>query len=248
MPNRIIKDSIRTSDSINSLSWFEECLFYRLIVSCDDYGRFDGRLAIIKGMCFPLKDGVTTKNIENALSKLVSAGLVKRYVVDGKPYLSLPTWEQHQNIRAHKSKYPKPEESHVNTDEYNCMQMDADAPVIQSESKSESKSKSYTGDVRLDGAVVDFMEHRKKLKKPMTEKAVSLLVKKLEKLGNTTDERIAIINQSIERGWQGIFPLESGENRQNGTNKFNNFKGRDYSGQMDDLTRALIEGGKEGEG
>lgn len=80
MPNRIIKESIRTSDSINELSWFEECLFYRLIVSCDDYGRFDGRPAIIKGSCFPLKDGVTTNNIEKALSKLVSAGLVKRYV------------------------------------------------------------------------------------------------------------------------------------------------------------------------
>ena len=81
MPNRIIKESIRTSDSINDLSWFEECLFYRLIVSCDDFGRFDGRPAIIKGTCFPLKEGVTTKNIESALSLLTSAGLVNRFVV-----------------------------------------------------------------------------------------------------------------------------------------------------------------------
>ena len=36
MPNRIIKESIRTSDSINDLTWFEEVLFYRLMVSCDD--------------------------------------------------------------------------------------------------------------------------------------------------------------------------------------------------------------------
>ena len=48
MPNRIIKESIRTSDSINELNWFEEVLFYRLMVSCDDYGRFDGRIAIIR--------------------------------------------------------------------------------------------------------------------------------------------------------------------------------------------------------
>ena len=45
MPNRILKESIRTSDTIGELSWFEEVLFYRLIVSCDDYGRFDGRTA-----------------------------------------------------------------------------------------------------------------------------------------------------------------------------------------------------------
>lgn len=140
MPNRIIKESIRTSDSINELSWFEECLFYRLIVSCDDYGRFDGRTAIIKGSCFPLKDGVTTNNIEKALSKLVSAGLVKRYVVDGKPYLSLPTWERHQSVRAKKSKYPSPEDGEMIPSENICKQMHADVPVIQSNTESESES------------------------------------------------------------------------------------------------------------
>ena len=131
MPNRIIKESIRTSDSINDLNWFEECLFYRLIVSCDDFGRFDGRPAIIKGTCFPLKEGVTTKNIESALSKLTSAGLVKRYVVDGKPYLSLPSWGQHQTTRATKSKYPNPDDGEMITSENNCMQMNADVPVFE---------------------------------------------------------------------------------------------------------------------
>ena len=60
MPNRIIKESICTSDSIDSLSWFEEVLFYRLIVNCDDYGRFDGRPSIIKSRLFPLKENLTT--------------------------------------------------------------------------------------------------------------------------------------------------------------------------------------------
>lgn len=135
MPNRVIKESIRTSDTINELSWFEEVLFYRLIVSCDDYGRFDGRPAIIKGTLFPLKEGVTTKNIESALSRLTSAGLVKRYVVDGKPYLSLPTWEQHQTIRAKRSKFPGPDEGKNMEDDCNmkaseniCKHMQADAP------------------------------------------------------------------------------------------------------------------------
>lgn len=131
MPNRIIKESIRTSDSINELSWFDECLFYRLIVSCDDYGRFDGRPAIIKGTCFPLKEGVTNKNIESSLSKLTSAGLVKRYVVDGKPYLSLPSWEKHQTIRAKNSKYPSPDDGDLIESESNCTQMHADVPVFE---------------------------------------------------------------------------------------------------------------------
>ncbi len=110
MPNRIIKESICRSDSIDSLSWFEEVLFYRLIVVCDDYGRFDGRAAIIKGFCFPLKD-VTTKQIENSLNKLASVGLVRVYEAQGRPYLQMLTWEKHQQIRAKKSKFPPPDKT-----------------------------------------------------------------------------------------------------------------------------------------
>lgn len=156
MPNRIIKESIRTSDSINELSWFEECLFYRLIVSCDDYGRFDGRPAIIKGSCFPLKDGVTTNNIEKALSKLVSAGLVKRYVVDGKPYLSLPTWEQHQSVRAKKSKYPSPDDCGMIVSENNCMHMQADVSVFENRNPNPIReSESYSEHARAETPLAD---------------------------------------------------------------------------------------------
>lgn len=116
MPNRIIKESICRSDTINSLSCFEEVLFYRLIVACDDYGRFDGRPSVIKGYCFPLKD-TSVKDIEAALAKLVGTGLVQMYEVQGKPVLQLSTWSRHQQVRAKKSKYPSPDEScgHINT-------------------------------------------------------------------------------------------------------------------------------------
>ena len=105
MPNRILKESICISESIRKLSWFEEVLFYRLIVNCDDYGRFDGRESIIKGRLFPLKD-VTIASVRNALDKLATAGLVTLYEFEGRPYIELPSWERHQNIRAKRSKYP----------------------------------------------------------------------------------------------------------------------------------------------
>lgn len=127
MPNRILKESIRTSDSISNLTWFEEVLFYRLIVSCDDYGRYDGRPLVIKGNCFPLKSAVTEKQIDEALNKLAKAGMVCRYTANGKPYLQLLTWESHQQIRAKKSKYPEPDKL-----ESICNQMKSDVPVIQS--------------------------------------------------------------------------------------------------------------------
>lgn len=133
MPNRIIKESICTSDSLDTLSWFEEVLFYRLIVNCDDYGRFDGRAAVIKSRLFPLKDNLTVKAVDAALNKLVSAELVVLYAFEDKPYLYLPTWDKHQQIRAKRSKYPAPEDGVISND-INCNHLSAYVPVIQSES------------------------------------------------------------------------------------------------------------------
>ena len=119
MPNRILKESVCTSDTIDGLSWFEEVLFYRLIVNCDDFGRFDGRVAVIKNRLFPLKENLTLKTVSEAINRLASAGLVALYEFEGKPYLHLPTWNEHQNVRAKRSKYPAPEDA-VNTSEYIC--------------------------------------------------------------------------------------------------------------------------------
>ena len=137
MPNRILKESICTSDSIDSLSWVEEALFYRLIVNCDDYGRFDGRPAIIKNRLFPLKENLTAKTVAGAIEKLASAGLVTLYVFEGKPYLYLPTWNHHQVVRTKSSKYPAPEDGieRMKSSEIICNHMQANAPVFVFENR-----------------------------------------------------------------------------------------------------------------
>ncbi len=148
MPNRIIKESICRSEEIDSLSWFEEVLFYRLIVVCDDFGRYDGRAKIIKGSCFPLKD-VTEKNINEALDKLSAVGLVRVYETQGRPYLQLVTWADHQRIRNQKSKYPEFTSDcrllsfdsggqQTKTSDSGCVRN-----PIQSESNTESESNQY---------------------------------------------------------------------------------------------------------
>lgn len=133
MPNRILKESICTSDSIDSLSWFDEVLFYRLIVNCDDYGRFDGRPAVIKNRLFPLKENLTAKTVAGAIEKLASAGLVTLYAFEGKPYLYLPTWNHHQVVRAKSSKYPAPEDGieRMKSSANKCNQVQANVPVFE---------------------------------------------------------------------------------------------------------------------
>lgn len=134
MPNRILKESICTNDQINSLTAFEETVFYRLIVICDDFGRFDGRIPVLKGRMFPLRgDKLKTEVLEKAINSLVQAGLVKLYKAEGKPYLHLTGWERNQQRRAKFSKFPAPEDAdpeeipesedygnHLPSDDGNC--------------------------------------------------------------------------------------------------------------------------------
>lgn len=214
MPNRLIKDSIRFSEKVNSLSDFQFRLWVSLITYVDDYGRGDARPAVIKGTCFPLRDRITNKDIDAALNVLAGAGCVGLYKVDGKPYLYFPNWQSHQNIRNKKSRFPAPENatcSQLHTIASNCEQMHANVPVIQSESESESESESNPR-VRvsaLDVALNDFAEMRKKMRKPLTDRALALTLSELEKLApGDDDKKIAILNQSIQRGWQGVFPLK----------------------------------------
>ena len=82
--------------------------------------------------------------------------------------------------------------------------------------KKEIKKKSFD-DVfseknvtkELQKVLKDFMDMRKTIKKPMTSKALELLIDKVRKMSNDEMIQIAILNQSIERGWQTVYPLNS---------------------------------------
>ena len=141
MPNRIIKDTIRTSESVAEMTDFEFRLWIGLIVSADDAGRGDARPAIIKGSVFPLRDRVTVKDISAALHGLAAKGCVSLYEVDGKPYFWFPTWKDHQRIRDCKPKYPEPPAiDKLPQSAASCGELPQSAARIQYESEYESES------------------------------------------------------------------------------------------------------------
>nr|DAE53586.1 MAG TPA: Replication initiator A family protein [Caudoviricetes sp.] len=72
----------------------------------------------------------------------------------------------------------------------------------------------YTQNEDLQNALKAFLQMRSFIKKPMTEYALKLMLKKLDEIGNTDDAKIAILNQSITNNWQGIFPLKDGNTKQ----------------------------------
>ena len=65
----------------------------------------------------------------------------------------------------------------------------------------------YAGsDKKMLQALKDFEEMRKKIKKPLTDKAKELLINKLKDY--PIEEQIPVIEQSVERAWAGIYDLK----------------------------------------
>jgi predicted transcriptional regulator len=66
----------------------------------------------------------------------------------------------------------------------------------------------YPLDDKLNDAFKDFIEYRKKARKPMTPRAIKLLMAKLDELSSDNDVKIQILNQSIMNAWTGVYPLK----------------------------------------
>ena len=147
IPNRILKESITTSEDIAKLSQGAEILFYRLMVKADDFGAYFGNEQIVKSECFPLKaDELKSNTVKKWLDELEAAGLIVRYTAtDGRKYLKLTKWEKHQRVRNQKSKFPAFDDNccQLTADDNNRNQLLSNVPVIQSnpiQSESEYKS------------------------------------------------------------------------------------------------------------
>ena len=72
----------------------------------------------------------------------------------------------------------------------------------------------------LEPAWQAFIEMRKKMRKPMTEYAMEITIKKLETLapGDTVTQK-KILEQSVERSWQSVYELKEKGGVNNGRNK-----------------------------
>lgn len=77
------------------------------------------------------------------------------------------------------------------------------------EDENENKDKVIS---EYDIAFKNYVEMRTKKKTPTTENAISLIKLELERLApRNENKQIQILNQSIMRGWTGVFPLKETE-------------------------------------
>ena len=128
MPNRIIREGILGSDRVNRLSLEAELFYRRLMSVVDDYGRFDGRPALLRTSCYRLRvDTISEADIMKYLAECEDNGLVRLYAQNGSPQTSpirvadledilkkqnlrpfLEYVDFRQKVRAKESKFPDP--------------------------------------------------------------------------------------------------------------------------------------------
>lgn len=141
-------------------------------------------------------------------------------------------WAKHK----HKKKVQQPEEEEARAPETDGTGINCDAPAIgadstgnatatKNDSKGEGKGKRkgkvvVTRDREVNTVGADaladwippdawnaYVEMRKSSRKPLTEPGKRLAVRELERLKNAGQDPRAVLEQSVFRSWQGLFPI-----------------------------------------
>ena len=207
MPNRIIRDGILSSESVNSLSWPEEVFYRRLMSVVDDHGRFHAQPKLLRAACYPLHiDKVSDSDIGKWLSACETAGLVRVYPAsDGKRYVELVKFGQ--QVRS-KSKFPEASEAtaeHPISTDINCSQPPANAHLgvfVFEGGKSRKRDGPPERPDDVEEAVWrDWVALRKRKRADVTDTVLEGARREAGKAGLSLSD---FLREWVERGSQGL--------------------------------------------
>lgn len=178
--------------------------FAGLWCAADKAGRFKWEPRRIGVSVLPY-DGV---DFGRVLDALFTRGYVVRYKVEGVEYGAIPAFSKHQfiNNKEKESSLPEPTPENGVPPEVKegeskgrdiCRVKDATAA-------REARVTIQSSLFGVNGFTEEweaFKGHRRKMKKPLTERAVELTIKKLEE---RPQDAIAALQLAMERGWQSV--------------------------------------------
>lgn len=172
--------------------------------------------------------------VQLALQTFQQFGMIE--LIDG--VITIPNWNKHQTLDAYEKKKERdreriarkraeqkaliqmsPDKSHdVAKSRFADKEEEKEEEKKEKEKKKKNEKASYTDDPELNEAIIAFVDYRKSIKKPMSERAIELLLAKLNSMTDFIPDQIDILNQSILNGWQGVFPLKKEEAKKHSVN------------------------------
>lgn len=177
--------------------------------------------ALFKGKKVSLEPGQLITGRKSISSKLsVSESKTKRILIELESDQQIDRQRSNQNSLITILNWDK----YQDVDQRNGQQVTSQRPASDqpvTTNKNVKNDKNVKEDiysaipVELHEPVKRFLEHRKKIKKAMSEHAVELMVKKLADLSKgDIKTSIQILEQSILNGWSGVFPLKADRKEQ----------------------------------
>lgn len=150
----------------------------------------------------------SSTKVSTSISKLIKLGYLSVESFDGRTRnlkSSLSNFER-QTFKNCKAAYQNLKETNIETN-------------TDTNTKKERKKESYetiidefTKSETLKNALYEFIKMRKLIKRPLTDRALSLLIGRLKEFGQTEAVQIEILNQSIMNNWQSVYPLKTSGN------------------------------------
>lgn len=145
--------------------------------------------------------GLSVRNVRTALDHLKATGELTIKPTNKFSLITVENWGKYQGADCETDKQSDKRAT-------NNRQTTDKQPTTNKNEKNIKNEKKYSENPNLDTAFKSYIEHRKQLKKPMTDNAIKLAMKKLTQLADNDKDRIAIIEESIANGWQGLFALK----------------------------------------
>lgn len=100
--------------------------------------------------------------------------------------------------------------------EDNVLDMSSSSPVdvrqekeIRNKSKNKDIFETYSDNHDLTSALMDYARDRKARKKPMSDRAKTIFLNKLDGLASSDEKKIQLIDEAILRGWNSVYEINT---------------------------------------
>ncbi len=114
--------------------------------------------------------------------------------------------------------------------------------TLNSSNKVTKMFDDYSENTDLRQALRDYSIMRNKIKAPLTDRAVTLLLNKLDTLASTEDLKIKLLENATLGNWKSVYPLkEEKQQQKQKPNKFHNFIQSDDNQDLEAMARKRFE-------
>lgn len=199
---RTVKPDFWTDEKVVELSFAARLLFIGLWNFADNSGRMYYSPKRIKMQIFPA-DKI---DITPLLTELQRERLVVMYSVEGQDFLQVINFSKHQKTDPrYESKLPAPPnhtESHPTT---------PNPPLgngVEMEMEREHTASQCEPPPGLNPLAWEkWIDYRKQIRKPLKPASIPAAQRQLAAFGS---DQVAVVEQSVANGWQGLFALKQG--------------------------------------